>query len=180
MLAIRLQRRGRKGLAQYRIIVQESHLSPKSEKVVAYLGAYDPHNQETTLDKKEAEKFLSNGAQPSQRVAKILKDNKVKLPDWVKLDVKQDAKTKNPEKLRKNQPKEEEPEEKAEEKPAEDSKPEEAEKEDKKEAETKEEKSDDKAEDKKSEEKADKDEAKKEEKDDSDASSSDSDKKDKK
>ena len=128
MLAIRLQRRGRKGHAQFRIIVQESRLSPSSGRVVAYLGAYDPHTKETTLDTEQASKYLTNGAQPSPRVIKILKQEKVTLPKWVQDAPKKDKSIRNPEKLRKNQPAEEEapkeeapaePEAAEEEKPAE-------------------------------------------------------------
>ena len=39
MLAIRLQRLGRKGLPVYRIAVQESQRHPSSGRVVAYVGS---------------------------------------------------------------------------------------------------------------------------------------------
>lgn len=107
MLAIRLQRLGRKGYPTYRLAVQESHRHPSSGRVVAYVGSYNPHNKEATLDTEKIEFYLKNGAQPTPRIAKMLKENKVKLPDWVKLADKKDSKTRNPEKLRKNQPKEE-------------------------------------------------------------------------
>ena len=108
MLAIRMQRTGRKGHAMYRVIVQESHRQPTSGRVVANLGSYDPHTKESTLDTKAAAEFLKNGAQPSDRVVRLLQVEKVALPAWVKVtsDKKQKA-TKAPAKLRKNQPKEE-------------------------------------------------------------------------
>ena len=59
------------------------------------------------------EKYLGNGAQPTPRVAKLLADNKIKLPDWVKLVDKKTRTIKNAEKLRRNQPKEEAPAEEA-------------------------------------------------------------------
>ena len=62
-----------------------------------------------TLDKKAVEKYLSNGAQPSSRVAFILKKNGVKLPKWYKEPAAQKATAKHADKLRKNQPKEEVP-----------------------------------------------------------------------
>ncbi len=120
MLAIRLQRLGRKGHPVYRLAVQEAQRHPSSGRVVAYVGSYNPHTKEVTLQKEAAEKYLNNGAQPTPRVAKILKAEGVKLPSWVKQadDSKQKA-IKNAEKLRKNQPKEEAPtEEVAEETPA--------------------------------------------------------------
>ena len=49
----------------------------------------------------------SNGAQPTPRVVRILKDQKVKLPSWVKEPGVKKTSIKNAEKLRKNQPKEE-------------------------------------------------------------------------
>jgi small subunit ribosomal protein S16 len=117
MLAIRLQRKGRKGHAQFRVIVQESRLSPKSGRVVANLGSYDPHTKVATLDTEKAEFYLSNGAQPSERVARLFKSEKVKLPDWVSIVDSQKRTIRNPEKLRKNQPAEEVVEETAVEEP---------------------------------------------------------------
>ena len=104
MLAIRLQRTGRSGHAQFRIVVQDSHLSPKSGKVVATLGSYNPHTKVTTFDKEKTTFYLENGAQPSDRVINILRFEGVKLPKWVSDPIVQAAKTRNPEKLRKNQP----------------------------------------------------------------------------
>jgi small subunit ribosomal protein S16 len=108
MLAIRLQRIGRKAYPVYRIAVQEAQRHPSSGRVVAYVGTYNPHTKEVTVQKEAAEKYLSNGAQPTPRVVKLLKAEGVKLPDWVKLPVADKQKsTKSAEKLRKNQPKEE-------------------------------------------------------------------------
>lgn len=104
MLAIRLQRTGRKGYAQYRVIVQEAHRTPTSGRVVAYLGSYDPHAKTVNLKKDDAQKFLDNGAQPSERVAGLLKSEGVKLPKWVKFSDPKERTTRNPEKLRKSQP----------------------------------------------------------------------------
>ncbi|MCL2869760.1 30S ribosomal protein S16 [Candidatus Saccharibacteria bacterium] len=104
MLAIRLQRLGRKAYPVYRVAVQESHRHPSSGRVVAYVGNYNPHTKETSLNKELIEKFLSNGAQPTDRVAKLLKDNGVKLPKWVKEPTKKEGAVKHPEKLRKNRP----------------------------------------------------------------------------
>lgn len=104
MLAIRLQRLGRKGYAVYRIAVQESQRHPSSGRVVAYVGSYNPHTKAVNLDKEKIEKYLSTGAQPSPRVVKLLVSEKVKLPDWVQKAGKKDKSTRNPEKLRKNQP----------------------------------------------------------------------------
>lgn len=107
MLAIRLQRVGRKGHAMYRLAVQESQRHPSSGRVVAYVGTYDPHTKDTKIQVELAQKYLDNGAQPSPRVIKLLKDAGVKLPDWVVVPTAKLKTIRNSEKLRKNQVKEE-------------------------------------------------------------------------
>jgi small subunit ribosomal protein S16 len=108
MLAIRLQRLGRKGYPVYRLAVQESQRHPSSGRVVAYVGSYNPHTKEANVQTEAAQKFLDNGAQPTPRVVKLLKDAGVKLPKWVKEPTTDKQKNiRNAEKLRKNQPKEE-------------------------------------------------------------------------
>ena len=120
MLAIRLQRHGRKGYATYRFVVQDARRSPTSGRVVAAIGNYNPHTKDVFVEKDKAQFYLGNGAQPSERVAKIFKAQKIKMPDWVSEPLKQKADTRNPAKLKKNQPKEEKPAEepKPEEKPS--------------------------------------------------------------
>lgn len=108
MLAIRLQRLGRKGLPVYRLAVQESQRHPSSGRVVAYVGSYNPHTKEANVQVETAQKYLDNGAQPTPRVAKLLKEAGVKLPSWVKEPVTDKQKAiRHADKLRKNQPKEE-------------------------------------------------------------------------
>ena len=109
MLAIRMQRKGRAHYPTYRIVVQEAQRHPLSGRVVAEVGNYNPATKALTLDKEAVEKYLSNGAQPSSRVAFILKKNGVKLPKWVKEAPVKKATAKHADKLRKNQPKEEAP-----------------------------------------------------------------------
>jgi small subunit ribosomal protein S16 len=100
-----MQRTGRKGHAMFRVVVQDSRVTPTSGKVVAQLGSYDPHAKTAVLDKEKAATFLKNGAQPSDRAALLLKKEGVKLPKWVAVDTKKAGKLKHAEKLRKNQPK---------------------------------------------------------------------------
>ena len=102
MLAIRMQRTGRKGHAQYRLVVQDSRRTPTSGKLVSTLGSYNPHTKETVLDKTKAEFYLKNGAQPSDRVTTLLKKEGVKLPSWVELPQTKNSVVKNAEKLRKH------------------------------------------------------------------------------
>ena len=109
MLAIRMQRTGRKGHAMFRVVVQESRVTPTSGKVVVTLGSYDPHTKVATLDKEKAAFYLGNGAQPSDRAARLLQTEGVKLPSWVKLSSEKKRSIKNTDKLRRNQPKEEAP-----------------------------------------------------------------------
>ena len=108
MLAIRLQRVGRKGFPVYRVAVQESQRHPSSGRVVAYVGSYNPHSKESKLDAEKVSVYLKNGAQPTPRVVRLLKEHKVELPHWVKdASGEKNHATRKPEKLRKNQPKEE-------------------------------------------------------------------------
>ena len=117
MLAIRMQRNGRVHLPMYRIVVQDSRRHPLSGRVVAEVGNYNPDTKALTLDKEKVEFYLEHGAQPSSRVAYILKKEGIKLPKWYKEPTEKHAIAKHADKLRKNQPKEEEPS--AEEPPAE-------------------------------------------------------------
>ena len=107
MLAIRMQRNGRVHLPVYRIVVQESQRHPLSGRVVAEVGNYNPATKKTVLDTEKVNFYLKNGAQPSTRVARILKLEGIKLPKWVKAAPVKQAKAKHADKLRKNQPKEE-------------------------------------------------------------------------
>ena len=114
MLAIRLQRVGRAGYPTYRIAVQESQRHPSSGRVVAYVGNFNPHTKDAHVQVELAQKYLDNGAQPTPRVVKLLKDAGVKLPKWVNdKTAEKSSAIRNPEKLRKNQPKEETVEEPA-------------------------------------------------------------------
>lgn len=109
MLVIRLQRTGRKGHAQFRVVVQDSRRTPSSGRVVALLGSYNPHTKEAQLNKELAAKYLGNGAQPSDRVVRLFQAEKITLPTWVKVTAPKQSKLRNPEKLRRNQPKEKAP-----------------------------------------------------------------------
>lgn len=103
MLAIRLQRTGRKGHAMFRMVVQDSRRTPTSGKIVANLGTYDPHAKNATLDAEKAAFYLTNGAQPSPRAVRILTAEGVKLPDWVKQPAAKTGVIRNADKLRRNQ-----------------------------------------------------------------------------
>lgn len=83
MLVIRMQRTGRKGHAMFRVVVQDSRRTPTSGKIVAQLGSYDPHAKTVILNKERAQFYLDHGAQPSERVTRLLKAEGLKLPAWV-------------------------------------------------------------------------------------------------
>lgn len=104
MLAIRMQRTGRKGHAMFRVIVQDSRRTPTSGKVVANLGSYDPHAKAVVLDKDKTSFYLEHGAQPSDRAARLLSSEGIKLPGWVKVDSEQKRAVRNPDKRRSTRP----------------------------------------------------------------------------
>ena len=104
MLSIRMQRTGRKGHAMFRVVVQESRYVPTSGKVVAQLGSYDPHAKTVILDKEKATLFLSNGAQPSNRAARLLVTQGIELPKWVVLPVMKDRTVRHADKRRSTTP----------------------------------------------------------------------------
>ena len=107
MLVIRMQRTGRKGHAQFRIVVQDSRRTPTSGKVVANIGNYDPHAKTLQINTEKAVFYLEHGAQPSDRVARLLQAEGVKLPDWVQLVANKERTVRNAEKRRSTTPKEE-------------------------------------------------------------------------
>ena len=104
MLTIRMQRKGRSGHAQFRVIVQDSRFHPSSGRVVAYVGSYDPHTKAATLDGEKISTYLTKGAQPSDRVAKLLQKEGIKLPDWFSASTPKSGKVRNPDKRRSTRP----------------------------------------------------------------------------
>ena len=71
---IRLRRMGQKKAPFYRIIVADSR-SPRDGKFIDEIGTYDPNLEPSAVSiNEEAEKkWLANGAQPTEVVAKLLK-----------------------------------------------------------------------------------------------------------
>jgi len=76
MLRIRLRRTGRKNRPSYRIVVAE-HSAPLTGKFVDQLGHFDPRTKAMGVDAERLMKWLNVGAQPSNRVAKLLKQAKI-------------------------------------------------------------------------------------------------------
>ena len=74
MLKMRLKRMGKKKSPIYRVVVADAR-SPRDGRFVEEIGSYDP-NQEPSLikiDEEAARKWLAQGAQPTETVAKLLK-----------------------------------------------------------------------------------------------------------
>jgi small subunit ribosomal protein S16 len=88
----------------FRVVVQDSRQAPTSGKLVAHLGNYDPHSKTLNLDKEKAAFYLEHGAQPSERAARLLKGDGVKLPKWVKEPAKKERAVRNPDKRRSTAP----------------------------------------------------------------------------
>lgn len=83
MVVIRLARGGRVKQAIYRIVAADKRRSATS-KFLDVLGTYNPHTKEIKLNKELTEKYLSNGAQPSDRVLRLLQSEGIKTPEWAK------------------------------------------------------------------------------------------------
>lgn len=73
MLRIRLRRVGKKKQPMYRIVVADSR-APRDGAFVEALGYYHPLDNPSTIvvDAERARHWLDRGAQPSDRVAKLL------------------------------------------------------------------------------------------------------------
>ena len=71
---IRLRRMGQKKAPFYRIVVSDAR-SPRDGRFIDEIGTYDPTKNPTEyhVDEELAKKWLSNGAQPTETVARILK-----------------------------------------------------------------------------------------------------------
>lgn len=76
MVKIRLKRVGAKKAPFYHIVVADSR-SPRDGKIIEKIGSYDPMTNPATvvLDKEKAEKWLKNGAQPTDTVRALIKKN---------------------------------------------------------------------------------------------------------
>ena len=74
MVKIRLRRMGQKKNPIYRIIVADSR-SPRNGRFIEEIGTYNPNTDpsEFKIDEELAKKWLTNGAQPTDVVAKLLK-----------------------------------------------------------------------------------------------------------
>lgn len=71
---IRLKRMGAKKAPFYRVVVADSR-SPRDGRFIEELGYYNPLTEPATvkIDAEKAQKWLSNGAQPSETVRNLFR-----------------------------------------------------------------------------------------------------------
>ena len=71
---IRLTRMGSKKRPSYRVVATDSR-SPRDGRCIEEIGTYDPTKDpsEYHVNEELAKKWLSNGAQPTETVARIFK-----------------------------------------------------------------------------------------------------------
>ena len=76
---IRLKRMGANKKPFYRIVVADSR-APRDGKFIEEIGYYNPvvEPKVVKVNTESAEKLLSNGAQPTEAVKKLLEQNGVK------------------------------------------------------------------------------------------------------
>ena len=74
MVKIRLRRMGAKRAPFYRVVVADSRY-PRDGRFIEEIGYYDPTKEPSvvSIDKEKADKWLANGAQPTDTVKKLLK-----------------------------------------------------------------------------------------------------------
>ena len=73
MVKIRLQRQGAKKTPFYHIVVADSR-SPRDGKIIEKIGTYNPMTEPSTivLDKEKVEKWIKNGAKPTDTVKALI------------------------------------------------------------------------------------------------------------
>ncbi|MDO4554448.1 MAG: 30S ribosomal protein S16 [Lachnospiraceae bacterium] len=71
---IRLRRMGKKKAPFYRVVVADAR-SPRDGRFIDEIGTYDPNQDPSVIkiDADAAKKWLNDGAQPTETVAKLLK-----------------------------------------------------------------------------------------------------------
>ncbi len=73
MLKIRLSRVGKKKQPEYRVVIADARAA-RDGAYVDIVGHYNPRTEPTTieLDEDKVRSWLSKGAQPTERVAKLI------------------------------------------------------------------------------------------------------------
>lgn len=70
---LRLMRMGKKKQPMYRVVAADSR-SPRDGRFIEILGTYEPlaDPSRVNIDREKAAKWIANGAQPTERVARLL------------------------------------------------------------------------------------------------------------
>jgi small subunit ribosomal protein S16 len=70
---LRLMRMGKKKQPMYRVVAADSR-SPRDGRFIEILGTYEPlaDPSRVNIDRDKAAKWIKNGAQPTDRVARLL------------------------------------------------------------------------------------------------------------
>ncbi len=73
MVKLRLMRMGKKKQPTYRIVAADSR-SPRDGRFIEIIGTYDPRQEPSAIavDNDKAVSWLRKGAQPTERVQKLL------------------------------------------------------------------------------------------------------------
>ena len=73
---IRLRRMGAKKRPFYRVVVADSRY-PRDGRFIEEIGYYDPTKEPNVvkIDAEKAQQWIKNGAQPTDTVKKLLKNN---------------------------------------------------------------------------------------------------------
>ena len=82
MLRLRLQRRGKKNYATYRVVVADQR-APIKGRFVADVGWYNPHRDEFTVNADDVKAWLGKGVQPTPTVQNLLVEHKIITGDKV-------------------------------------------------------------------------------------------------
>lgn len=72
MVKIRLKRIGAKKAPHYRIVAVDGR-TRRDGKPIEEVGYYNPRSKELRLDREAIERWMTNGAQPSDTVAGLIK-----------------------------------------------------------------------------------------------------------
>jgi small subunit ribosomal protein S16 len=77
MLEMRFLRSGRKNQAFFRVVLTENSKPPQSG-FIKVLGWFNPHTKKASLQKEEILSWLEKGAQPSNKLSKVLLQEGIK------------------------------------------------------------------------------------------------------
>lgn len=86
---IRLARHGAKKAPYYRVVVADSR-SPRDGRIIEEVGRYNPNTDPSivTLDMEKVDKWLADGAQPTDTVAKLIDIARGDAPEFKEAEKK--------------------------------------------------------------------------------------------